>query len=132
MEGHIKYQDYGGIRSEKGKVYLAEFTNKKTGDKFLKFGVTSKYDAADRFRDPEYNPWNIRILASAYGTKQQVEEVEQQFHKKYPKNFWLKEKIRGVTEIVKLDRGTRMQAIQEICQLSLMWKQLREHNENQS
>ncbi len=128
----IKYENYGGIYKKNGKVYLVEFTNKETGEQFLKFGVTSSYDVLDRFKTKEYNEWNIRPLASAYGTKEQVEEAEQYFLKKYPKNFWLKQKIRGVTEIVKLDESTRMAAIQEVRQLSSIWKQLREHNENQS
>ena len=37
----------------------------------------------------------------------------------------------AVTEIVKLDKPTRMEAIQEVRQLSSQWKHLREKNENQ-
>jgi len=51
---------------------------------------------------------------------------------KYPKNFWLKEKIRGVTEVVKLDRPTRNNAIKEVRELSEKLKSLRVQNENQS
>ena len=130
MEG--KYETYGGIRSKNGKVYLVEFTHKQTGEQFLKFGVTSSFDVLDRFKTDDYNLWTIRPLASAYGTKEQVEQAERYFLKKYPKNFWLEEKIRGVTEIVKLDKPTRMAAIQEVRQLSTQWKLLREQNENQS
>jgi len=125
-----KYKTYGGIYASKGKVYLAEFTNKETGDVFQKFGVTSSYDAAERFKSEEYNLWDVRILATAYGTKEQVEELERHFHKKYPKNFWLKEKIRGVTEIVKLSKQDRYNAIQEMRQHSLDLKLLREKNES--
>ena len=126
-----KYSDYGGIRSKNGKIYLVEFTNKQNGEHFLKFGITSNYDVLERFKTNDYNQWSIRPLASAYGTKEQVEEAERYFLKKYPKNFWLEEKIRGVTEIVKLDKSTRMTAIQEVRQLSSQWKHLREQNENQ-
>lgn len=128
MEG--KYQTYGGIYSKKGKVYLAEFSNKETGEVFQKFGVTSSYDAADRFRYPEYDKWDIRILSTAYGTKEEVEDLERQFHKKYPKNFYLKEKIKGVTEIVKMTKHQRYNAIQEMREHSHNLKLLREKNEN--
>jgi len=126
MEGR-KYETYGGIRKSSGKVYLVEFTNKETGEQFLKFGVTSSYDILDRFKSDEYNKWVVRPLASAYGTKEQVEEAEQKFLNKYPKNFWLEEKIRGVTEVVKMDRQTRNAAIQEVRQLSSDLKILREN-----
>lgn len=126
MEGR-KYETYGGIRKDTGKVYLVEFTNKETGEQFLKFGVTSSYDVLERFKSEEYNMWVVRPLASAYGTKAQVEEAEREFLKKYPKNFWLEEKIRGVTEIVKLDRQTRNDAIKEVRQLSYDLKMLREN-----
>jgi len=130
MEG--KYKTFGGITTKNGKLYLVEFTNKETGEQFLKFGVTKEYDILDRFRDEEYYTWNIRPLASAYGTKAQVEEAEEKFLKKYPKNFWLNEKIRGVTEVVKLDRPTRNQAIKEVRELSAKWKEMRVLNENKS
>lgn len=126
MEGR-KYEVYGGIRKDNGKVYLVEFTNKETGEQFLKFGVTSSYDVLERFKSEEYNRWVVRPLASAYGTKAQVEEAERKFLKKYPKNFWLEEKIRGVTEIVKMDRQTRNNAIQEVRQLSYDLKMIREN-----
>ena len=126
MEGR-KYETYGGIRKDNGKVYLVEFTNKETGEQFLKFGVTSSYDVLERFKSEEYNMWVVKPLASAYGKKAQVEEAERKFLKKYPKNFWLEEKIRGVTEIVKLDRQTRNAAIQEVRQLSYDLKMLREN-----
>ena len=126
MEGR-KYEVYGGIRKDNGKVYLVEFTNKETGEQFLKFGVTSSYDVLERFKSEEYNRWVVRPLASAYGTKAQVEEAERKFLKKYPKNFWLEEKIQGVTEIVKMDRQTRNNAIQEVRQLSYDLKMIREN-----
>ena len=130
MEG--KYETFGGIRAKNGKVYLVEFTDKETSEQFLKFGVTSSYDVLERFKTDDYNKWSIRPLASAYGTKEQVEAAERYFLQKYPKNFWLKEKIRGVTEVVKLDRSTRNNAIKEVRELSEKLKSLRVLNENQS
>ena len=133
---HMVRREAGGIYKAMGKVYLVEFTHKETKDTFLKFGVTSSYDILDRFKYPEYDDWDIRPLASAYGTKEQVEDAERKFLTKYPKNFWLEEKIKGVTEIVKLDRTTRNKAITEVRGLSEQWKRERDQakvlNENQS
>lgn len=115
-------------RYKKGaKVYLAEFTNKETGDSFLKIGYTGYKDAMDRFRyEPEqYEKWDIRILSTAFNpSKEVIEQTEEALKKKYPKNFWLPEKIVGVTEIVKLDRNTRAAAIQEVRTLNEEWKKL--------
>lgn len=116
------------LRYKKGlKLYLAEFTDKVSGDTFLKIGYTGYKDAADRFRyEPDqYTKWNIRILCTAYHPAREIiEQTEEYLKRKYPKNFWLPEKIVGVTEIVKLDKQTRYQAIQEIRQLNEQWKKL--------
>lgn len=115
-------------RYKKGaKIYLAEFTDKVTGKTFLKIGYTGYKDAADRFRyeSEQYDKWDIRILCTAYHpSKKVIEETEEAFKKKYPKNFWLREKIVGVTEIVKLDNKTRYNVIQEIRQLNEEWKKI--------
>ncbi len=109
------------------KVYLAEFTDKRDNSSFLKIGYTGYKDAADRFRyDPgQYSNWDIRILCTAYHpSKTTIEEKEEELKKKYPKNFWLEEKIDGVTEIVKLDKATRYNVIQEIRHLNEEWKKI--------
>ena len=107
------------------KIYLAEFTDKVSGEIFLKFGYTGYKDAADRFHyEPEqYSKWNIRILCTAYHPdKSKVEKAEEYFKNKYPKNFWLEEKIVGVTEIVKMSDSERLYAIREVRQLNEVWK----------
>lgn len=109
------------------KLYLAEFTDKTNGDTFLKIGYTGYKDAADRFRyEPEqYSKWDIRILCTAYNPdKQVIEQTETELKQKYPKNFWLEEKIVGVTEIVKMDKNRRYQAIQEVRNLNAEWKKI--------
>jgi hypothetical protein len=115
-------------RYKKGaKVYLVEFIDKKTNDTFCKIGMTGYKDAMDRFRyDPEqYSKWSIRILATAYNpSKQVIEETEAILKMRYPKNFWLSEKIGGVTEIVKLDKETRIKALKEVRELNEEWKKL--------
>jgi len=90
-----------------GKVYLARFTNKSTGEvDFYKFGHTRNYDAAERFKvEPEqYSQWDIKIMKTVYGPIDEMKGVEELFKVLYPKNIWLEEKISGVTEIVKLGK----------------------------
>ncbi len=109
------------------KLYLAEFKDKSTGDTFLKFGFTKYKDAADRFLyEPEqYSKWDIRILCTAYNPdRNKIEQAEEYFKKKYPKNFWLEEKISGVTEIVKMGKVDRNNAIQEVRALNDNWKKI--------
>ena len=88
-----------------GKVYFAKFTDKETGDSFYKFGHTRSYDAMKRFTyEPEqYSKWDIQIMKSVYGPIEQMMGIEETLKALYPKNFWIAEKISGVTEIVKLE-----------------------------
>jgi hypothetical protein len=91
-----------------GKVYLARFTNKSTGEiDFYKFGHTRNYDAAERFKvDPEqYNKWEIKIMKTVYGPIDEMKGIEETFKVLYPKNLFIEEKISGVTEIVKLEKS---------------------------
>jgi hypothetical protein len=90
-----------------GKVYLARFTNKSTGEvDFYKFGHTRNYDAAERFKvDPDqYSKWDIKIMKTVYGPIDEMKGIEETFKVFYPKNLFIEEKISGVTEIVKLER----------------------------
>ena len=89
------------------KVYLAEFKNVTSNDVFYKVGYTAYKDAADRFRyeSDQYKKWNIRILSTIIcNSTFTAKMIEKIFHLHYPKNFWLEEKIVGVTEIFKVDR----------------------------
>lgn len=114
------------------KLYAVEFTNKRTRDSFVKIGWTKEYDVLDRFtaktmtrygHDPDhYANYDIRVLAAAYTNDyEQVQEAEKHLLKKYPKNFWLEEKISGVTEIVKLDYETRMTLIHDVLRYRDRW-----------
>ena len=96
------------------KAYLVRFINKETGEMFFKFGVTGKYDAAERFTDEEYYPWYIKIMTTAYGPTLEVLELEQEMLRKYPKNFYLHEKIKGVTEIFKVEREKENKMVDEV------------------
>ena len=100
-----------------GKMYLARFTNKETKKvDFYKFGHTSSWDAADRFKhDPEqYSKWDIKIMKTVAGPIEEMRGVEEAFKAFYPKNLWVEEKISGVTEIVTLNQTQVNEIIQKM------------------
>ena len=87
------------------KLYLAVFKDGSTGDYcFHKFGHTSFHDAADRFKyEPEqYKKWDITIMKTVWGPEEDILRLEEEYQERYPKTFWIQEKIGGVTEITKL------------------------------
>ena len=87
------------------KLYLAVFKDGVTGDYcFHKFGHTSFHDAADRFKyEPEqYKKWDITIMKTVWGPEEEILKLEEEYQKRYPKTFWIEEKIGGVTEITRL------------------------------
>jgi hypothetical protein len=96
------------------KAYLVRFINKETGERFFKFGVTGKYDAAERFTDEEYNLWDIKVMTTVYGPTLEILELEQEMLQRYPKNFYLHEKIKGVTEIFKVERVDENKMVGEV------------------
>lgn len=81
------------------KLYLARFTRRENGKIFYKIGYTGNYDAGRRFLYEEYSPWDVKILASAYGPRDLVLEAERELLTRYPKNLYIHEKINGVKEI---------------------------------
>jgi len=98
------------------KTYFAEFTDTRTGNIFYKFGHTRFNDAQKRLDNitAEYPQFTSRVLASIYHHDVDVcIQVEEEFKQRYPKNFYLVEKISGVTEIVKFDADTKMKIIRE-------------------
>lgn len=109
------------------KLYLVRFDYKdKSKPSFYKFGITSSYDVLDRFKNfGNYDQWNIKVICTAYGPAELVEAKEVELLSKYPKNFYLKEKIKGVTEIVKLTREQVNEAVATIKQLSNEWYKVR-------
>lgn len=114
------------------KLYAVEFTDKRDNNTFVKIGWTKEYDVMDRFssktmlkyghKSNHYDNFNIKVLASAYTSDyNEVQEAEEHLLKKYPKNFWLEEKISGVTEIVKLDPKKRYELIQDVLKFRSLW-----------
>lgn len=123
------------------KLYAVEFVDRRNNNTFLKIGWTKEYDVMDRFSSKtmlkyghtsdHYSNFNIRVLATAYTESyDQVKEAEQEMLTKYPKNFWLEEKISGVTEIVKLDAAKRYQLIKDILNYRDIWYKQRKETQH--
>lgn len=102
------------------KFYMAEFIDKVTSKKFYKFGWTNHNDALKRFEDSSYSDFDIKILASVYGTQDEVKLIECVFLSLYPKNLWLEtylgddrkwDGFSGITEIVNLSDDQYSQAL---------------------
>ena len=121
------------LRYKNIKLYLARFTARVEGVKsFYKIGVTSKYDAAERFLDEEYNLWDIKIMTTAYGPTREVLEAEDELKLKYKKNLWLDQKIKGVTEIfVPNDYQEIRDIIEYVKQKRISWFQARQHENSE-
>jgi hypothetical protein len=86
------------------KSYIVEFTNRVTGNSFLKFGHTKYSDVMKRFEfNPEqYQDYVIQVLASMkHSTLEEAEAIESDFLEKYPKNLSLPRNFSGITEIYK-------------------------------
>ena len=122
------------------KIYLVEFTHKQTQKKFFKFGITKYGDVMKRFskeesirfdNDPNhYEDFNIRVLASAWNSYEEVFQQEKILLNMFPKNIWLEEylgtpdknyKFSGVTEIVRMDNATVKRARDYIYNLRKEW-----------
>lgn len=83
------------------KLYLARFTNKLTKSILYKIGQCYNYDAQERFLfdSTQYDNYDIKIMASAWGPEDEVDVWEQKLLDYKPKDFWLKEKFSGITEM---------------------------------
>jgi len=106
-------------------MYFAEFTDLETGKQFQKFGHTGFNDAQKRLDHitEEYPKFAARVLAAAYHHNiDKCRGAEEAFQCMYPKNFWLEEKISGITECVVLNDGQRMNCIQAVRRLNDKFK----------
>ena len=107
------------------KMYFAEFTDTTTGKVFQKFGHTGFNDAQKRldYITAEYPKFKARVLAAAYHNDiTKCQGAEMAFQAMYPKNFWLEEKISGITECVELTSEQRHSIIQAIRSLNEKFK----------
>ncbi len=115
------------------KMYFAEFTDTETGKVFQKFGHTSFNDAMKRLNyiTEEHPKFTARVLAAVYHHDVNFcKGVEEAFKTLYPKNFWLEEKISGITECVVLDYETRNDLIKKIMKLNEKTKKGLQFNES--
>lgn len=115
------------------KMYFAEFKRTEPFEKFEKFGHTGKNDAMIRLRRiiEEHPEFEVRVLAAVYHHSVEFcQGIEEAYKEMYPKNFWLEEKISGVTEIVKLDTATRNKIIRNLRNLNEKTKKALFPNEN--
>lgn len=102
------------------KCYMMQFTDKVTEKVFYKFGVTSKADAMERFAYPEYDDFEIKCVASMWGSAEAVVFLEAALLEFFPKNIWLEEYLgdnrkwdnfSGITEIVQLNEEQYKKAV---------------------
>jgi hypothetical protein len=72
-----------------------------------------------------YNSWDIRILSTIYCNDVRMAKlVEYILLSTYPKNFWLEEKISGVTEVFKLERKNYLELLKNFRDYSAKSKSL--------
>ena len=107
------------------KLYLVRFTDKGTSDTFYKMGITSRYDVLERFDSDQYNNWDIKVMSSAYGPREEVERAEKVLLELYPKNLWIEQKISGVTEIARMSRQEFTECMALVKDYSAKWYALR-------
>lgn len=96
------------------KFYFVRFSRKSTPEIFYKPGYTEFYDVMDRMRYilADYPQFEVKVLCSAYHRDLEVvKAAEAEFIKRFPKNFWLPEKISGITECVKLEGDRYYEAL---------------------
>ena len=112
------------------KLYLARFRHTESGDQFYKIGQCYQYDADERFLfDPDqYNNYTIKIMASAWGPADAVDIWEQKLLDIKPKDFWIKEKFSGVTELRRYNREELSDIFNTFKRLSSEWYEQRQQN----
>ena len=107
------------------RMYFAEFTNTENMKIFYKFGHTSFKDAQERLNriTEEFPKFKARVLASAFHLDiAKVQGAEEAFQAMYPKNFWLEEKLSGITECVELTSDEKSTIIQAVRKLNEKFK----------
>lgn len=99
------------------RVYLAKFVRIADGFTFYKVGHTQFSDAFKRLEnilEPFPGMFEARVLASIYHPDVEVcKRIEEDFKEKYPKNFWIEEKLSGITECFQLDYNSYRKILNE-------------------
>ena len=109
------------------KLYFARFTDRRDGQLFYKIGQCYQYDAAERFKvEPEqYNNYDIKIMASAWGPPDAVDIWEQELLGIKEKDFWVEGKFSGITEIRKFNWVEIGHIISKLKALNTAWYNIR-------
>jgi len=87
---------------------------------FYKFGVTSKYNVQDRFKDIE-NDYDVTVLFSHYLPENKAIQQEQNYLDRFKKGMWLDDKIKGVTETRYFDEETKKLVLRELYKKRSEW-----------
>ncbi len=115
------------------KLYLARFKNRNTAQVFYKIGQCYQYDASSRFQvEPEqYEEYDIKIMASAWGPAKEVDYWEQKLLGIKPKDFWVEGKFSGITEIRQYNREELANVFDRFKHLRSKWYEERHPDEAQ-
>ena len=113
------------------KLYLARFANRLSDQTFYKIGQCWQYDADERFlfEKGQYNNYDIKIMASAWGPAHEVDLWEQKLLDVKKKDFWIKEKFSGVTETRQFNKGELCYIFAQFNRLSNIWYKERHSND---
>lgn len=87
---------------------------------FHKFGVTPEMDVQKRFKDLE-GKYDVRVLFSVILPKARAFQQEQNFLDRFPKDVYLEDKIKGITEVRVFDNTTKNGLIRELYGLKAKW-----------
>ena len=109
------------------KLYLARFSDCGSDQTFYKIGQCWQYDADERFlfEKEQYKDYDIKIMASAWGPADEVDLWEQKLLGTKKKDFWIKKKFSGVTEIRQFTWVEIGHIVSKLKQLSNEWYKLR-------
>lgn len=88
-----------------------------------KFGTTSKIDATERFAAIS-DRYDIRILFSCWLPAINADQHEQNFLERFPKNVYVTETFKGITEIRSFDDKTKSGILAELYSLKRKWSEM--------
>lgn len=102
---------------------MARFIRCSDGFTFYKIGQCWQYDADERFlyESEQYKDFDIKIMTSAWGPASEVDEWEEKFLDMKEKDFWLKGKFSGITEIRQFDSSELDYLFSQFKRLSNKW-----------
>lgn len=102
---------------------MARFVRKTDNFTFYKIGQCWQYDADKRFLfdSIQYDEYDIKIMTSAWGPSNEVDEWEEKFLNIRKKDFWVQGKFSGITEIRQFTADELNYLFTEFKRLSSKW-----------